>query len=136
MRPDSLQRCVLLPCHGGQTWAVPPNCLVEIAMVPVATADRVSWRDRDIPLFEVASAAPRPDPCPCAIFLGMKGQRCDFWALALADCGARAVTLAAAVLEEQPDQVQADCLSAFRFEGLLCQVPDLPALQARLAGSG
>jgi hypothetical protein len=65
----------------------------------------------------------------------MKDQSCDFWALALADCGARAVTLAAAALQEEPDQLQPDCLSAFRFEGLLCQVPDLPALQVRLAAS-
>ncbi len=135
MSVGSTQRCILLPCHGGQTWAVPPNCLVEIALLPAASTDRVSWRDRDIPLFAVAAAAPRPDPCPCAIFLGMKDQSCDFWALALADCGAQAVTLTAAALQEQPDQIQPDCLSAFRFEGQLCQVPDLPALHARLASA-
>ncbi|QIB65648.1 hypothetical protein [Kineobactrum salinum] len=135
MSSDNSQRCILLPCADDQTWAVPPNCLAEIALLPAISTDRVSWRHRDIPLFVGASAALRADPCPCAIFLGIGDQNCDFWALALSSCSVRAMTLPAAALEEEPEQVQPGCLGAFRFEGLLCQVPDLPALQARLAGS-
>lgn len=138
MTASQRQSCILLPCRSGQTWAVPPNCLAEIAALPlVAATGRARWRGLEIPLLPASSpifAGSWPDTCPCAIFMGLGNQAASYWALPLADSGIRAVALVQTEMEEATEQLQPGCLAAFRWAGCLCQVPDLPALQARATG--
>jgi hypothetical protein len=136
--------CVLVPCSGTETWAVPQNCLGEIVTLHTDKAlppGEVSWRDRTVPVLDLGSndgsvwREPNRGAGLVAIFLGLKGEGCEYWGLAVRGEGLRAVSLSPEEVEDVPDQVQQHATAAFKFRGVLCQVPDLDGFQKKITVS-
>jgi hypothetical protein len=136
--------CVLLPCSSTETWAVPQNCLAEILTVHTDTQlppSEVLWRDRTVPVLDLGSEdgslwqQPARDAGLIAIFLGLKGEGCEYWGLAIRGEGLRVVGLETDAVEEAPGDVQRHATAAFKFDDVLCQVPDLDGFQRKIAAS-
>lgn len=144
MTDNTKRWCVLIPCSNTETWAVPQNCLGEIVTLQTDSElppDEVSWRDRVVPVLDLG----RDDGSPwresrrgtglIAIFLGLKGEGCEYWGMAVRGQGLRAVSLSPDEVEDMPDQVGEHAAAAFNFHGVLCQVPDLDVFQKTIAAS-
>jgi len=100
----------------------------------------VFWRDRDVPVLYLGdeSAADAKDGRGAklvAIFLGLVGEECEYWGVAVRADGLGAVTLAANEVIDSPDAVAEHATAAFNYAGKLYQVPDLDRLQKQLAAS-
>ena len=130
--------CVLVPCSGTETWAVPQNCLAEIVTLhtdATVPPDTVTWRDRSVPVLDLGRedgsqwGDPRRGVGLVAIFLGLKGEGCEYWGLAVRGDGLKVVSLSLDAMEDRPDEVKPHATAAFTFEGVLCQVPDLDSFQ-------
>ncbi len=134
--------CVLIPCSRTETWAVPQNCLGEIVTLYTDTVlppDEVNWRGCTVPVLDLGSddgslwREPSRGAGLVAIFLGLKGEGCEYWGLAVRGEGLRVVSLSPAEMEEVPQHVQRHATAAFNFKGVLCQVPDLDSFQKKIA---
>jgi hypothetical protein len=134
--------CVLLPLGEELQWAVPQPCLAEILTLQPESGEppvSVAWRGLDIPVLDPGSESAEPwlDSCTgaglVAVMLGMSGQGCDYWAVALRGNGLAAHRLSAEECEDQPDAVAENALAAFSLKGNVYQVPDLPAMQRQAA---
>lgn len=68
-----------------------------------------------------------------AVFLGLQGEGCCYWGVAVRGDGLRVVDLAGEDVEDVPEQVGAHANAAFRLKGVLCQVPDLDRFQKQIA---
>lgn len=142
MSENANKWCVLVPCSHTETWAVPLNCLAEIVTLhtdAVSPPSVVSWRERTVPVLDLGAddgshwlAASRGTGL-VAIFLGLKGEGCDYWALAVRGEGLRVVSLASEAVEDVPEQVRQHATAAFRFHDVVCQVPDLDSFQRKAA---
>jgi len=144
MSDNTKRWCVLLPCSSTETWAVPQNCLGEIVTLHTDTAlppDEITWRGRTVPVLDFGSddgslwREPRRGAGLVAIFLGLKGEGCEYWGVALRGQGLRVVSLSPEEVEDAPEQVQRHATAAFKFNGVLCQVPDLDSFQKKIAVS-
>ncbi len=137
---DSAQRmCVFLPCGRDLHLAVPQNCLAEIVTLPADGAEaprQFEWRGQSVPVIDFGAPG---DPQwrdhnsgtgLVAVFLGLRGQSCEYWGLALRGTGLGVRRLEAAACRDVPEGRGEYSMAAFEFEGRLYQVPDLPALQA------
>ena len=142
MTDDTKQWCVLIPCSTTETWAVPQNCLAEIMTLNVDTAlppDAVSWRGRTVPVLDFGSdddslwREPHRGAGLVAIFLGLRGEGCEYWGVAVRGEGLKVVSLAPEEVEDVPEQASQYATAAFNFNGVLCQVPDLDSLQKKIA---
>ena len=136
--------CVLIPCSKTETWAVPQNCLGEIVTLHTDSEmppKEVSWRNRKVPVLDFGSEdgsawqERRRGTGLVAIFLGLKGEGCEYWAVAVRGEGLRVVSLSADEVEDMPGQVVEYATAAFNFNGVLCQVPDLDNFQKNIAVS-
>lgn len=142
---DSAKRwCVLIPCSKTETWAVPQNCLGEIVTLQTDAElppKEVNWRDLVVPVLDFGSADGSPwrdsrrGTGLVAIFLGLKGEKCEYWGMAVRGEGLRAVSLSPDEVEDMPEQVGEHATAAFNFHGVLCQVPDLDGFQKNIAAS-
>lgn len=140
---DNVNRwCVLVPCSKTQTWAVPLNCLAEIVTLhteAISPPHEVLWRDRAVPVMDLGPAdgsewrAASRGTGLVAIFLGLKGEGCEYWGLAVRGEGLRVVRLSGEAVEDVPEQIQPHATAAFTFHGVLCQVPDLDSFQRKVA---
>jgi hypothetical protein len=144
MSDNTKRWCVLIPCSSAETWAVPQNCLGEIVTLHTDTAlppDEVTWRGRTVPVLDFGSddgspwREPRRGAGLVAIFLGLKGEGCEYWGVAVRGQGLRVVSLSPEDVEDAPDRVQRYATAAFNFNGVLCQVPDLDSFQKKIAVS-
>jgi hypothetical protein len=144
MTDNTKRWCVLVPCSKTETWAVPQNCLGEILTLPTDTElppDEVSWRGCTVPLLDLGSddgsrwREPRRGVGLVAIFLGLKGEGCEYWGVAVRGEGLRVVSLSPEEVEDVPEQVRAHATAAFNFNGMLCQVPDLDSFQKKITVS-
>ena len=142
MTDDASRWCVLLPCSKTETWAVPQNCLGEIVTLYTTSdlpPDEVDWRDRMVPVLDLGSddgsvwREPRRGSGLVAIFLGLKGEGCEYWGLALRGAGLSVVNLSPEEVEDVPDGISQHATAAFNFRGVLCQVPDLDSFQKQIA---
>ena len=88
MADNTKRWCVLIPCSSTETWAVPQNCLAEIVTLQADTQQppqQVQWRERTVPVLELGNGAgslwqqPRRETGLVAIFLGLKGEGCEYW---------------------------------------------------------
>jgi len=142
MVDETKRWCVVIPCSSSETWVVPQNSLGEILTVHTES-DRppaeVTWRGHTVPVRDFGSAdgstwrdAGRGTGL-IAIFLGLKGEACAYWGIAVRGEGLRAVDLAAEEIDDAPGQVLEHASSAFNFRGVLCQVPDLEGFQKQIA---
>ena len=144
MSESAARMCVLLPLGGGQQWAVPQSCLAEILTLQPEGDEppgSVSWRGVDVPVLDCGSASGSPwldsrtGAGLVAVILGLGGQACDYWAVALRGGGLAVRRLEDDACEDQPEAVADHALAAFSLDGSLYQVPDLPALQQQAAAT-
>ena len=144
MSDNAKHWCVLLPCSSTETWAVPQNCLAEIVTLYTDTQSppkEVLWRDTTVPVLDLGAddgslwQQPTRDAGLVAIFLGLKGEGCEYWGVAIRGEGLRAVGLLPEAVEDAPDDIQGHATAAFRFDNVLCQVPDLDSFQKKIATS-
>lgn len=142
MTDDAKQWCVLIPCSSTETWAVPQNCLAEIMTLNVDTAlppDEVNWRGRTVPVLDFGSddgslwREPHRGTGLVAIFLGLRGEGCEYWGVAVRGEGLKVVSLAPEEVEDMPERASQHATAAFNFNGVLCQVPDLDSFQKKIA---
>lgn len=141
MSEDTSRWCVLLPCTNTETWAVPQNCLGEILTLYTdedMPPEEVTWRDRIVPVLDLGAdddsawREPRRGSGLMAIFLGLKGEGCEYWALPLRGAGLSVVNVLSEEVEDAPEQVSQHATAAFNFRGVLCQVPDLDGFQKKI----
>lgn len=144
MRENTKRWCVLIPCSANETWAVPQNCLGEIFTVQAdidRPPDQVEWRGLTVPVLDFGGddGSQWRDPGRgtglVAIFLGLKGEGCSYWGVAVRGDGLRVVDLVAEDVEDMPAQVSERATAAFSFKGVLCQVPDLDSFQKQIAAN-
>jgi hypothetical protein len=144
MSENAKRWCVLIPCSATETWAVPQNCLGEIFTVQAdfdRPPDRVEWRGLTVPVLDFGGddGSQWRDPGRgtglVAIFLGLKGEGCSYWGVAVRGDGLRVVDLVAEEVEDMPEQVGESATAAFNFKGVLCQVPDLDSFQKQIAAN-
>jgi len=142
MTDNTSRWCVLVPCSSNETWAVPLNCLAEILTLHTDESSppaAVAWRDRTVTVLDLGAEdgslwrVPARGTGLVAIFLGLKGEGCEYWGLAVRGDGLRVVSLPADAVEDAPDEAQKHATAAFRFHGVLCQVPDLDGFQRKAA---
>jgi hypothetical protein len=144
MSDNTKRWCVLIPCSRTETWAVPQNCLGEIVTLhsdTVLPPDEITWRGRTVPVLDFGSddgslwREPRRGAGLVAVFLGLKGEGCEYWGVAVRGQGLRVVSLSPEEVKDMPEQVQQHATAAFNFNGVLCQVPDLDSFQKKIAVS-
>jgi chemotaxis signal transduction protein len=123
---------------------VPQNCLAEILTLPtdvVQPPAEVTWRGRTVPVLDFGSEdgtvwrESGRGAGLVAIFLGLKGEGCEYWGVAIRGEGLRVVSLSPEEVEDVPEQVAQHATAAFNFNGVLCQVPDLESFQEKIAAS-
>ncbi len=141
MSDDVKHFCVLIPCSEQETWAVPQNCLAEIITLPIESEmppEQVEWRGRTIPvvhLGERAGAGWGDHGCDTgliAVFLGLEGDGCRYWGLAVHGELLKMAQIQPEDIEDAPECVSANASAAFHYQGQLCQVPDLDSVQKRI----
>jgi hypothetical protein len=133
--------CVLLPCAQGQVWAVPRTCIGEIVTVST-TSDQppreIDWRGELVPVMDFGSEGdvpwrdPRGGTGLIAVMLGLAGEVCPYWGVAVRGEGLGVSSMDEAAMEDVPEAVLEHTTAAFRMQGTIYQVPDLPALQRAL----
>ena len=142
MTDDVKLWCVLIPCSETEMWAVPQNCLAEIVTLHTDAQEppqEVIWRDRTVPVMDRGCdddsqwQQPHRDAGLVAIFLGLKGDGCEYWGVAVRGDGLKIAGLVPEAVEDMPECVQEYATAAFRFDGVLCQVPDLDRFQKKIA---
>ncbi len=142
MSDDAITSCVLIPCSDNEKWAVPQNCLAEIHVVnsiEETPPSLLEWRGREVPVvdFGAESDAPwceqRIGTGLVAIFLGLEGEACEYWGVAIRGAGLDVVTLASAELVDASEEACEHASAAFKYNDVLYQVPDLDGLQKRAA---
>lgn len=142
MSDNTKRWCVLIPCSKTETWAVPQNCLAEIVTLQADTPSpprQVIWRERTVPVLDLGSddgslwRQPRREAGLVAIFLGLKGEGCEYWGVAVRGEGLAVAGLSPEEVEDVSGRTLEHATAAFIFKGVLCQVPDLDGLQKRIA---
>lgn len=137
--------CVLLTCSESQSWAVPQRCMGEIVTVP-ATDDQppneINWRGEVIPVVNFG----REDGLPwrdqrsatglVAVMLGLQGEACSYWGVAVRGEGLGVRALEESEIEDLPDAALEHATAAFRMNDVVYQVPDLLALQRAIGAGG
>ena len=115
MTDNTKRWCVLIPCSSTETWAVPQNCLGEIVTLYTDSTrppDEITWRGRTVPVLDFGSddgsvwREPRRGAGLVAIFLGLKGEGCEYWGLAVRGQAPTHITTNGACA--QNDEVHAD----------------------------
>ncbi len=136
--------CVLIPCSDTENWAVPQACLAEIHVVNSTSKTppkAVEWRGQKVPVMDLGEkgAAPwgerRVGTGLVAIFLGLEGAGCDYWGVAVRGEGLAVARLSSEEISDASGEALEHAASAFKYNDVLYQVPDLDGLQQRIATS-
>ncbi|MCX2977763.1 hypothetical protein [Candidatus Marimicrobium litorale] len=144
MTQDTTTWCVLIPCCTEETWAVPQQCLGEIVTVQSesdAPPAELDWRGQSVPVFDLGAVSgpawrePRRGSGLVAIFVGLKGEACEYWGIPVRGKGLRMVSLAEDDVEDTPVPEGVNARAAFKFEGETYQVPDLECFQKQVVAS-
>ncbi|MDZ7784132.1 MAG: hypothetical protein U5K56_14730 [Halioglobus sp.] len=144
MTEETFTHCVLVPCSDTERWAVPQNCLAEILTInskSAAPPDEVSWRGLTVPVvdFGAGSEIPWSDERVgtglVAVFLGLKGEGCEYWGVAVRGSGLEVAALPSSEVSDRPEAVVEHAIAAFEYKAAVYQVPDLDRLQKKLAAS-
>tara|TARA_R110000823_G_scaffold139607_4_gene269472 strand:- start:2073 stop:2519 length:447 start_codon:yes stop_codon:yes gene_type:complete len=144
MSDEPLTRCVLIPCSEAENWAVPQNCLAEIVTINSTSAtppESITWRGVEVPVvdFGVDGGTPWSDERIgtglVAVFLGLRGEGCEYWGLAVRGSALEVAALEPSAVVDMPQAVNERATAAFAYREIIYQVPDLDGLQKRLAVS-
>lgn len=144
MTDDASRWCVLIPCSETESWAVPQNCLAEILTLQDSAElppDELSWRGRTVPVLDFGSddgsawREPHRGTGLVAIFLGLEGEGCDYWGVAVRGQGLAVTQVAPDDVKDTPEAVLQHATAAFELRGAVYQVPDLDVLQKKIAVS-
>ncbi len=129
------QWCVFLPCSADELWALPQNCVAEIVTVSAEgerPPSQINWRRQVVPVIDVDP----DDEVPwsessglIAVVLGLQGEGCDYWGVALRGRGLGMRDIAGEEVEDTPQLAGDRSVGAFRLSGSVYQIPDLLALQ-------
>ena len=142
MSENANRRCLFLPCSDGEIWALPKNCLAEIITLYKADEKppaQITWRGHEVPVVDVDTGDvarwrdSRSGTALVAVLLGIEGLGCEYLGIAMRGLGLSLQTVPEDEVEECPEQATPASLGAFRWRGVVYQVPDLLALQARIA---
>jgi len=142
MSEKSPKWCVFLPCAAEEIWAIPQACLAEIVTLQdseESPPEQIEWRGRVVKVLDLGDFGETPwrDPVSqaglIAVILGLKGQKNDYWAVALRGEGLALKNIAGERIKDLPEQVTEFSSAAFELQNVVYQVPDLPELQG-LAG--
>ncbi len=133
---------VLLPCTGGESWAVPQVCLGEIVTITDAgesPPQQISWRGREVPVMaRTADDDGRWRDAPgetglVAVLLALDEASGEHWGVAVNGEGLAFAAIQGEEIEDCPDDVAENAIAAFRYRGTIYQVPDLMAWQEIMA---
>jgi len=138
------QWCVLLPCSGSEYWAVPQNALAEIVTLQAVSEqppEELQWRTETVPVLDFG----RDDGSRwrerlggtglVAVLLGLEGEECNYWGVAVRGEGLAVKRVSPEEVVDAPDAVAEYASAAFVLGGVTYQVPDLVALQRKIAAS-
>jgi alanine racemase len=70
-----------------------------------------------------------------AIFLGLEGEGCDYWGVAIRGEGLAVKRVATGEVKDSHEAVREHACAAFSLHGTVYQVPDLAALQKKITAS-
>lgn len=143
MTDEALQSCVLIPCSSTEAWAVPQICLAEILTLQTAAEhppEAVEWRGVTVPVLDMGQddgsvwrERRGSGSGLIAIFLGLKGEGCEYWGVAVRGDGVAVEKVSPGDIEDAQDQVLPHSTAAFHLNGVLYQVPDLDQMQKKVA---
>lgn len=134
--------CVLIPCSETERWAVPQACLAHIQVVKSTSEsppEVVLWRGREVPVMDrgrngaLPWAERRAGTGLVAIFIGLEEEGCEYWGVAVRGEGLDIARLTQDNMRDAADQAMEDAVSAFIYNDVLYQVPDLNGLQKQIA---
>lgn len=140
MTDDASRWCALLPCSDELALAVPQNCLAEIVTMHTARErppESVRWRGESVPVIDFSPEhngwrEERSGTGLLAIFRGLQGEGCEYWAVAVRGEGLKMKDISAEEIEDVPEEVLELATAAFRLDGKIYQVPDLTVLQQKI----
>lgn len=138
MSDKTTQWCVFLPCSAEELWALPQNCVAEIVTVPATgfgPPQEINWRGQAVPVLDLEADPERPwsdGDGLIAVVLGLQGEGCDYWGVALRGDGLGMMDIATEEVEDSPQLAQERSVGAFRLAGCIYQIPDLLALQREI----
>lgn len=144
MTDNEARWSVLLPCSDGLALAVPQNCLAEIVTLHAAREkppEKIRWRNESVPVINFARdeesgwREEHGGSGLLAIFRGLQGEGCDYWAIAVRGEGLKVRNLAVENIEDAPEEVLEIATAAFTLDDRIYQVPDLTSLQQKIAAS-
>ena len=141
LEDEQSQWCILLPCSESERWAVPQNALAEIVTLHPEEDQpprELPWRGESVPLLDLGQDGQAPwrersgGTGLVAVFLGLEGDGCRYWGLALRGEGLSVKCIAASAIEDTSEGLAVHATSGFALDGVTYQVPDLHALQRRV----
>jgi hypothetical protein len=144
MTDDAFRWYVLIPCSDTETWAVPQICLAEIFTLSTDTdnpPNEITWRDRVVPILDRGHddgstwREPGRGSGLVAIFLGLEGDGCEYWGVAVRGEGLTIAKVSPDEVQDAPEAVLQYASAAFTLNGRIYQVPDLDGLQKHIAFS-
>lgn len=131
---------VALPCTPGRIWAVPRESIGEILTLagePAEPPAHIQWRGTRVPVIDPAAGEGAGQPAGLvAVILGLRESPGGHWAVALRGDGLGIHEVSADEMEDDAGAIEEGAVGAFRMNGVLYQVPDLPALQCRADKGG
>ncbi len=139
------QWCIFLPCSEDERWAVPQNALAEIVTLHPEgdqPPEELSWRGESVPVLDLGHDGQAPwkersgGTGLVAVFLGLEGDSCRYWGLALRGEGLSVKCVAASQIHDTSEGVEEHASSAFVLDGVTYQVPDLRAMQRQIVATG
>lgn len=142
MTDETLRWCVLIPCSETESWAVPQICLAEIYTLYTdasAPPEQIEWRDRQVPVLDLGAGdgsvwrESRRGSGLIAIFLGLEGENCEYFGVAVRGDNLTAAKVSADTVKDVPEKKLEHATAAFELDGSVFQVPDLDGLQKKLA---
>jgi hypothetical protein len=144
MTEDSSRWCVLIPCSKTESWAVPQNCLAEIVTLHDTAEqppEELNWRGLSVPVLDFGCddgshwRERHSGTGLIAIFLGLEGEDCDYWGIAVRGGGLAVKRVHPHEVEDAPETVRQHASAAFKLQETVYQVPDLALLQKKIATS-
>jgi len=142
MTDDTSRWCALLPCSDELSLAVPQNCLAELVTLHAARErppEKIRWRGESVPVIDFARdqkpgwREERGGTGLLAIFRGLQGEGCDYWAIAVRGEGLKVKNIAVESIKDAPEEVLELATAAFWLDDSIYQVPDLTRLQQKIA---